>query len=385
METDRLAAIEQGREGDPFAVLGPHPLGAGTVVRTFLPGARNVSVIDENAHTVARAEAVGDAGIFEAYAPEMPPHYRLRVEYPLGSQTIEDPYRFGPLLGDLDMWLFAQGNHHDLYRVLGAHPREIDGAAGTQFAVWAPNAARVSVVGDWNHWDGRMHPMRLRREAGVWEIFLPGVGPGARYKYELLGPGGDLLPLRADPFAQRSEKRPDNASVVAAPPAYEWTDAEWLQARGAKQRRDAPIQIYEVHLGSWRRIPEQGDRFLTYARARRPARPVRRRARLHAHRAAAGHRAPVRSELGLSDHGLVRAHQPLRRAGRLSRVRRRRAPRRDRRDPRLGARPLPHRRARPGQLRRHAAVRARRPARRLPPRVGHVRVQPRPQRGGRTS
>ncbi|MDB5070644.1 MAG: 1,4-alpha-glucan branching enzyme, partial [Candidatus Eremiobacteraeota bacterium] len=173
----RLKAIEEGREGDPFAVLGPHPLGTGVVIRAFLPGAHDVAVIDEDDNVVAEAERAGDAGLFEAYAAAMPHRYRLRVGYPLGPVTIDDPYRFGPLLGDLDLWLFAEGNHLDLYRVLGAHPREIDGVHGTQFAVWAPNAWRVSVVGDWNHWDGRVHPMRLRRDAGVWELFLPGVGP----------------------------------------------------------------------------------------------------------------------------------------------------------------------------------------------------------------
>jgi 1,4-alpha-glucan branching enzyme len=261
---DRLEAIEAGREGDPFAVLGPHELGSGTVVRAFLPGARALDVVDEHGHVLANGEPVGEGGVFEAYVVAMPPRYRLRVAYDEVTATIHDPYRFGPLLGELDVWLFAQGNHLELYRVLGAHPDTIDGVEGTRFAVWAPNASRVSAVGDWNAWDGRVHPMRLRRECGVWEIFLPGVGPGARYKYELLGPRGDLLPLRADPFAFRSEKRPANASVVAAPPAHAWRDEEWLGVRAGKQRRDAPIQIYEVHLGSWRRIPEQGDRFLTY-------------------------------------------------------------------------------------------------------------------------
>jgi 1,4-alpha-glucan branching enzyme len=261
---DRIAAIEHGREGDPFSVLGPHAFGAGTVVRAFLPHASGIEVVDAADEVLAAGEPVGETGLFEAYVADLPPRYRLRVAYPLGPLTIEDPYRFGPLLGELDSWLFAQGNHLDLYRVLGSHPDEIDGVRGTRFAVWAPNASRASVVGDWNAWDGRIHPMRLRREAGVWEIFLPDVEPGARYKYELLGPRGDLLPLRSDPFAFRSEMRPANASVVTAPSAYRWNDDAWLNEREAKQRRDAPIQIYEVHLGSWRRVPEQGDRFMTY-------------------------------------------------------------------------------------------------------------------------
>jgi 1,4-alpha-glucan branching enzyme len=262
---ERAAALAAGRDGDPFAVLGPHSLGSGTLVRTLQPGARAVSVVGADGEVLATAERIDAGGLFEALlVGDAPPHYRLRVEGSGGTRTIEDPYRFGPLLGDLDAWLFASGDHRELYRVLGAHPTEIDGVAGTRFAVWAPNAARVSVVGDWNGWDGRVHPMRLRREAGVWELFVPGVGDGAAYKYELLGPGGDLLPLRADPFAARSELRPANASVVTAASSYAWHDEAWLAARAAKQKRDAPISIYEVHLGSWQRIPEQGDRFLTY-------------------------------------------------------------------------------------------------------------------------
>ncbi|MBV9409064.1 MAG: 1,4-alpha-glucan branching protein GlgB, partial [Candidatus Eremiobacteraeota bacterium] len=262
---DRLDAIARGREGDPFAVLGPHPLGTGTVIRAFLPGARAVTVVGDDETVLAQAEpSSAGAGLFEAFVVGPAPRYRLRVEDAGGTRLIDDPYRFGPLLGDLDAWLFAQGNHLELYRVLGAHPDVVDGVQGTRFAVWAPNARRVSVVGDWNHWDGRVHPMRLRREAGVWEIFLPAVGAGARYKYEIIGASGELLPLRADPFAFRSERRPANASVVTAPSEYGWNDEAWLHGRGEKQRRDAPIQIYEVHLGSWKRVPDAGDRFLTY-------------------------------------------------------------------------------------------------------------------------
>ena len=261
---DRLAAIEAAREGDPFAVLGPHPLGTGTVVRTFLPDARRVAVVDARGHVLAQAERVGAAGLFEAYVDELPRRYRLRVESEGGTRTIDDPYRFGPLLGELDVWLFAQGNHLDLYRVLGAHVDEIDGVAGTRFAVWAPNAMRVSTVGDWNAWDGRVHPMRLRREVGVWELFIPALEPGTRYKFELLGPQGNLLPLRADPFAFAGERRPGNASVITAPSTHAWNDDDWMTVRAGKQRRDAPIHIYEVHLGSWKRVPEEDDRFLTY-------------------------------------------------------------------------------------------------------------------------
>ncbi len=169
-----------------------------------------------------------------------------------------------PVLGDLDVYLLGEGTHLRVYEVLGAHVRTFDGVAGTAFAVWAPNARRVSVVGDFNDWDGRRNPMWLRRECGVWELFVPGVGTGARYKYELEDGHGRLLPLRADPFGTYGELRPRNASIVWDAPPFAWTDGAWLAGRGARQHRDAPISIYEVHLGSWRRKPEEGNRFLTY-------------------------------------------------------------------------------------------------------------------------
>jgi 1,4-alpha-glucan branching enzyme len=259
----RIGDLAAGREGDPFAVLGPHAHGSGTIVRAFSPGATAVAVLDARGAELAPAEPLGD-GVFEAYVTTLPARYLLRITDAGGTRTIDDPYRFGPLLGELDLWLFAEGTHLELYRVLGAHPDTLDGAAGTRFAVWAPNARRVSVVGDWNRWDGRVHPMRLRVEAGVWELFIPGVAAGARYKFELLGPDGSLLPLHADPFALSSEKRPANASVVTAPSAHVWADGDWMSTRGPRGRRDAPLQIYEVHLGSWKRVPEDGDRFLTY-------------------------------------------------------------------------------------------------------------------------
>jgi 1,4-alpha-glucan branching enzyme len=169
-----------------------------------------------------------------------------------------------PVLGELDVHLIGEGNHLRLYDVLGAHVRTIDGVAGTTFAVWAPNASRVSVVGDWNGWDGRVDRLYQRREVGVWELFVPGVGVGARYKYELEDRHGHLLPLKADPFAFWSERRPRNASIVWDAPPFAWSDADWLAGRGARHRREAPISVYETHLGSWRRRPEEGNRFLTY-------------------------------------------------------------------------------------------------------------------------
>jgi 1,4-alpha-glucan branching enzyme len=170
-----------------------------------------------------------------------------------------------PTLGDIDLYLFGEGNHRDLWKLLGAHPRRVEGIDGVSFAVWAPNARRVSVVGDFNQWDGRRHPMRRHPGAGIWELFLPGVGEGSRYKFEILGRDGGLLALKADPFAFEFEaEEPRTASVVASLDGYEWDDPGWVAERGRRNALDAPIAVYEVHLGSWRRVPEEGNRFLTY-------------------------------------------------------------------------------------------------------------------------
>jgi len=264
-----VGALAGGRHGDPFAVLGPHPAPDGTPwVHVLLPGAEAVVVQAGSARrTLDRQDGPGYltslfAGPLPATAARSPgTRYRLRVRWADGSeQTLEDPYRFGPVLGETDAWLLAEGTHLRPFEVLGAHLRTLDGVQGTAFAVWAPNASRVSVVGDFNGWDGRRHPMRLRRECGVWEIFLPGVAAGARYKFELLDTEGRLLPLKADPLARAAELRPATASVVVPMPERWPPDA----TRQAANALDAPVSIYEVHLGSWRRKPEDGDRWLDW-------------------------------------------------------------------------------------------------------------------------
>jgi len=240
-----IAALCQGRHGDPFAVLGPH----GGVVRAFLPGAAQVRVGG------ALLAEIHPDGLFEGPAGPSGPvgpgtAYRFDVTWRDGRQSrLDDPYRFGPVLGEMDAWLLAEGSHLRPFEVLGAHLREMDGVAGAAFAVWAPNASRASVVGDFNLWDGRRHPMRLRRECGVWELFLPGVGAGARYKFELLDREGRLLPQKADPYARQAELRPATASIVAPLPPK----APPSEARRRANALDAPISIYEVHLASWRR------------------------------------------------------------------------------------------------------------------------------------
>ena len=201
-------------------------------------------------------------GVFEGrLAGTQRPDYRLRVRWVDGSTAIvDDPYRFTQVLGELDVWLLGEGSHLRPYEVLGATQRLMQGVAGTSFAVWAPNASQVSVVGDFNFWDGRRHPMRLLRDAGVWEIFLPGVGSGARYKFQVRGRDGHVLPLKADPYALQAELRPGTASVVGRMPAA----APPSPARQQANALDAPVSIYEVHLGSWGRKPEENNRFLDW-------------------------------------------------------------------------------------------------------------------------
>jgi 1,4-alpha-glucan branching enzyme len=246
-----MHALEQSRHGDPFSVLGPHRIGGERVVRAWLPGAESVELLGTADPAPVRPLEQAWPGLFVGRLPE--DAYRLRIHWPDGVQDTPDPYAFAPLLGDLDLHLISQGRHLHLADALGAHPCRVDGVDGTRFAVWAPNAARVAVVGDFNGWDGRRHPMRLRQSAGVWEIFIPGVAAGAHYKYAILAADGTRLPLKADPLARATECPPATASVVADPEPFAWTDADWMQERHRRQQPDAPLSTYEVHVGSWMR------------------------------------------------------------------------------------------------------------------------------------
>ena len=266
-----VTAIVGGQHGDPFAVLGPHRVKArgrsAIAVRAFLPGATLAQVVSHG-EAPREMEQVHPDGLFEALFPKRqePFPYRLRV-VDAGGQIAEseDPYRFPPALSDYDLHLLGEGTHYGAHERLGAHLREVDGAAGVAFAVWAPNARRMSVVGDFNQWDGRRHPMRLHPGHGIWEIFVPGIGSGARYKFELLSAGGEVLPLKADPYAFAFEpETPRTASVVWSLDGYAWDDAAWMLERKRRQATDSPIAVYEVHLGSWMRASEEDNRFLGY-------------------------------------------------------------------------------------------------------------------------
>ncbi|HYC64817.1 MAG TPA: 1,4-alpha-glucan branching protein GlgB [Reyranellaceae bacterium] len=244
-------ALAEARHGDPFKVLGPHDGPKGRVIRAFLPGARGVEVARRDDGAALGRLLHTEEGMFEGCVTESAP-YLLRVAWPGAVQETEDPYSFGPLLGDLDLHLFNEGRHFELAQAFGANVRELEGVRGTGFVVWAPNARRVSVVGDFNSWDPRRHPMRLRYPSGVWELFVPRVEAGARYKFDIVGPDGHAVAQKADPVAQQSEPPPATASIVAAPPTWQWHDDDWMDARGKRQAADAPMSIYEVHLPSWR-------------------------------------------------------------------------------------------------------------------------------------
>ena len=246
-----IEALVRAEHHDPFSILGPHGDGAGgQYIRAYLPNALRVQVLDR-----AHGEPLGELeqgevpGLFVGHFTVAQP-YLLKIQWAGGEQVSEDPYSFGQLLGEMDLYLFAEGNHRDLSGCFGAQVMTVDGIEGVRFAVWAPNARRVSVVGDFNVWDGRRHPMRLRHQAGVWEIFIPRLQPGETYKYEILGKDA-ILPLKADPVALATALPPDTASKVAKPLQFDWQDQQWLQARGEHHRTDAPLSIYELHAGSW--------------------------------------------------------------------------------------------------------------------------------------
>ena len=264
--TAELDALARREHGQPHSVLGAHPGPGGVTVRVLRPGALKVSVKPSKGKTV-ELKQIHPAGIFEGTieGAELPLRYKIKVDYgEAGKFTFEDPYAFTPTLGELDLHLIGEGRHEELWDKLGAHVRKHDGVTGTAFAVWAPAARAVSVVGDFNSWDGRLHAMRTLGSGGVWELFLPEVGPGARYKFEILTPDGELR-LKADPMAQETEVPPKTASVVTVP-EHKWSKADeaWLQTRRAGQPLGQPVSIYEVHLGSWRLNPLEENRSLSY-------------------------------------------------------------------------------------------------------------------------
>jgi 1,4-alpha-glucan branching enzyme len=255
-ESSAIEALAAGRHGDPFAILGPHD----GVLTVFQPGADKVEALQGK--SVSPLAPTESAGVFQGKLKAQGP-YRLRAEGHGTTWEWEDPYRFAPVIGEVDEYLLGEGTHHRLWQRLGAHVMTHEGVEGVHFAVWAPNAQRVSVVGEFNTWDGRRNPMRKRGATGVWEIFIPGLSEGALYKYEVLGASGHVMPLKADPVGFGSEHPPANGSVVRSLERRTWTDGLWMDSRGPKQKIDAAVSIYEVHLPSWRRA-DHGSRPLSY-------------------------------------------------------------------------------------------------------------------------
>ncbi len=263
LQSNDITMICNASHGNPFAVLGPHSVSPDQCsVRCFLPAATQVDVLGVTGTSLGSLTQFEETGFYQGVVSlALGAPYKLRVVWQTGlSDTLDDPYRFGLVLGEMDVWLLGEGTHLRPFEVLGAQPVTMQGVEGTRFAVWAPNASRVSVVGDFNLWDGRRHPMRLRRECGVWELFLPGVASGARYKYEIRSASGEVLPHRSDPYALQCELRPATASVVGHLPACLPASTDRQQANAL----DAPVSIYEVHLGSWRRVAEDGNRWLNW-------------------------------------------------------------------------------------------------------------------------
>ncbi len=262
-----LDSVVYAYHGNIFAVLGPHQMHSGNyAVRVFLPEALSVSVVERGTHSLIKPLGrIHPAGVFEAEVElSSRSAYLLEVEYAAGKAIVEDTYRFPSLLNPTDVYLFGEGTHEKLYHWLGAHLKEIDGVKGALFTVWAPNANRVSVVGEFNFWDGRHHVMRQHAASGLWELFIPGVGENALYKYEILSKNHGVLPLKADPMAFSAQLRPETASRVVAKSQYVWGDNAWTSRKIEQGYRDQPISVYEVHLGSWKRKGAYGDDYYSY-------------------------------------------------------------------------------------------------------------------------
>ena len=349
-----LDAVVAGTSDDPFAVLGRHATTLdgrpAVVVRTMQPAASAVELVTPDAVTpMTRRVPTGCSRPRPARRTRRTtsPTASASTRRPASARSI-DPYQFGQVLTDFDLHLFSEGTHYRAWEKLGSHRMTIGGVTGVHFAVWAPNAQRVSVIGDFNRWDGRVHAMRQLVPSGVWEIFIPDLPDGACYKYEVRTHGrasaGEGRSVRAALRGAAEHARRSSGPTAATSGA---TTTGCAIAPSFDGWHDRPMSVYEVHLGSWRRVPEEGNRYLTYRELADDARALRARDGLHAHRADAGDGASVLRLVGLSGHRLLRADQPLRHAGRLPLLRRSVPPARHRRDPRLGARPLPEGSARP--------------------------------------
>ncbi len=260
VSADAISAVLNGDHGAPFDVLGPHQVGPDEVsIRAFRPAARAMDIVDERSGQRTPMARLRDEGFFEVTIPGHWPGLRYHYEATTqdgARESFADPYAFPPVLSDYDLHLLSEGRHLYTYEKLGAHLHEVDGVRGVEFAVWVPNARRVSVVGDFNQWDARVYPMRFHENAGIWELFVPGLAEGEVYKFDIRSRFNDFQAQKADPYGFFAERRPRTASIVANLDGYAWNDADWIAARAARKPLGSPMSIYEVHLGSWRRKPD---------------------------------------------------------------------------------------------------------------------------------
>ncbi|RMH31504.1 MAG: 1,4-alpha-glucan branching protein GlgB [Nitrospirae bacterium] len=268
---DQLQRLLRAEEWNPCSILGPHEeirqAKRVTVIRALLPEAATAAIVTDHHQSPIPMAPLNGSSVFEGIVDTevAPAGYRLRITDRIGNVTERhDPYAFPPMLTDYDLHLFGEGTLYRAYEKLGAQVCERQGVRGVNFAVWAPNAKRVSVVGDFNDWDGRRHMMQNRGSTGIWELFVPDIGDGMRYKYEILPQKGVGPFLKADPYAAAAELRPKTASIVKDLCGYRWQDQAWMEERRSRDPLSRPLSIYEVHLGSWRRVPEEGGRWLTY-------------------------------------------------------------------------------------------------------------------------
>lgn len=269
MHTD-INAINNANHPNPYGVLGLHATANGYLqITTFQPDATEVALLDGKGKVVAKLENLDGSGVFNKVTRRKKIFdYQLKVSNEHGTRIINDPFGCSPILGELDIYLFNEGKHKKPYTVFGAHCGEHDGLQGVSFVVWAPNASHVAVVGDFNRWDGRLHPMRKRLECGMWEIFIPQnstyepIGAGSNYKFEVKDAANNLLPLKADPYGIQAQFRPETSSVVSAEDVYDWQDEKWLSERQIRNARNSAMSIYELHLGSWQR--DDNNEYLSY-------------------------------------------------------------------------------------------------------------------------
>ena len=385
---DSMGALVEGVHNNPFELLGPHPIQqdgrSALAVRAYLPDTQQAWVLDP-AHAESRPmRRIHPAGLFEAICP-VPEHASQRYQFRVAGNdgevtTMHDPYSFSSHLTDFDFYLFGQGRHERIYDKLGAQLRTVDGVTGTNFAVWAPNATAISVVGEFNRWDTRRHPMRKHIPSGIWELFVPEVGAGQQYKFRVRLSDGGVID-KTDPYGFAAELPPRTASIVADLSRYAWNDQAWMEQRRSRDTLNQPISMYEVHLGSWQRSSDQLHGWLNY-------RDLARRLVDYCHQMGYTHielladqRASVHRQLGISDGGLLCGHEPLRHARGLHVLRGLLPSQRHRRDPGLGAGPFPTRRPWVATFRWHGVIRTRRSSAGRASRLGHDDLQLRPQRG----